>query len=180
MIKPWLGTRRVHRIRMLDQAITQGAVTTFSLLSCDDDPNYDLTSDGTNIAEAHPGARIVGMNLHMSIFDVDAGETVEWILGKDPDGALGAGGVFDIADLYTSDVTANNLAVRENVWTVGHMIGETGNRTLKNVELRIPRGTLKRSRLLADGDVIRLAFTHTAAGTDSTMYLRGRIVTRGP
>lgn len=179
MIKPFLGTKRIHRIRMLDQIITQGTSTSFSLLSCDDDPNYDLTTDGANIAECIVGSRIIAIQLHMTISEVDGGEIVEWILGKDPDQALTATN-FTISNLYTSDIDPNRRMLRENVWMADHMIGETGNRTLKNATIRIPSKTLKRSRLMADNDVIRLVFTHTVSGTDSLMYLRGRIITRGP
>lgn len=172
-----MTVRRVHRVRILAGTITQNTNTFINLLTCDDDPDYDLATDGTNIAECQPGARIEAVQLVMTVFGANiAGETIEWIIGRDPDGALATN--YTIGNLYTADVSANTRMIRANVWGAGHFIGTT-NRDSMTSGLNITKA-LRRARLMADGDVIRLAFTATAAGGDHTLYLRGRIITRGP
>lgn len=173
-----MTVRRVHRVRILSGTITQGANTSFVLLTCDDDPDYDLATDGTNVAECQPGARIEAVQIVMSIFGSNiAGETIEWVIGRDQDNALGAAS-FSVSELYAADFTGNRAILRKNVWGVGHFIG-TANRDVSNTGLNITKA-LRRARLMADGDTIRLNFTATAAGGDHTVYLRGRIITRGP
>lgn len=179
MVRANMGVRRVHRIRMLDQTITQGTDTAFALLTCDDDPNYDLTTDGTNVAECQVGCRIVAVQLHMSLTNIPNGETVEWVIGRDPDGAITAAG-FVVSGVYTADITQGNRMLKDNAWTVGHVMAGTASRDTFNGRLNIARKTLKRARVMHDGDVVRLVFTHTAASSSSLMYLRGRIITRGP
>lgn len=179
MVRANMGVRRVHRIRMLDQTITQGTSTPFALLTCNDDPNYDLATDGTNVAECQVGARIVAVQLHLSLTNIPNGETVEWILGRDPDASITTAG-FLVGNVYTADVTTGNRLLKDNTWTIGHVMAGTASRDTFNGTLRIPGKTMRRSRLMNENDVIRLVFTHTAAGSSSLMYLRGRIVTRGP
>lgn len=169
--------KRVSRIRMLAQAVTEATSTSFNLLTCDDDPNYDLATDGTNVAEVEPGCKIIAIQLHMTIV-TPANRTVEWVLYKDPDGVLTAAGAT-IATLYAADVEATRIVMRKNSLTAGHAIGT--DRTGHNSVLNVPGRTLARSARLADGDVIRLTFTDDGGGTgDCSMYLRGRIITRGP
>lgn len=177
LLKQGLLTKRVHRIRMLNQTITQGTDTPFTLLSCDDEPNYDLATDGTNVAECHPGAKIVAVQLVMTVFSVADGETVEWVIGRDPDAAI-TSAAFTISNLYSADVTGGRLLMSKNTWGAGHMISSDGHAAM-NTSLNITKA-LRRASKMADGDLIRLVFTHSAAGGNSLFYIRGRIITVGP
>lgn len=170
--------KRVHRIRMLAQTITEAATTGFNLLTCDDDPNYDLTTDGTNVAECEPGAKIIAIQLQMTITAV-AARTVEWIFLRDPDGVLAAASARNIATLYTADVSANTIVIRKNTIAAGHFLAS--DRTAHNSNLNVSPKALRRVARMADGDTLSLAFTDNGEGAgDSLMYLRGRIITRGP
>lgn len=174
--------KRVHRVRMLSQVVTEGESggtnNAFSLLTCDDDPNYDNTTDGTNVAECEPGCRIIAVQLVMTISAPD-GRLIEYMIGKDPDGAITSTS-YTIANLYTADVTGTNLMLRKNVWTVGHM-RTTSARLDSTKSLNIPGKVLARAGRMEDGDVIRLSFADDGGGTgNGSWYLRGRIITRGP
>lgn len=174
--------KRVHRVRVTSGVITEGESAgtnnTFSLLTCDDDPNYDNTTDGTNVAECEPGARIIAVQLVMTTVIPD-GRLLEWMIGKDPDGVVTSTN-FLVSSLYTADVTANGLVLRKNVWTVGHKRG-TSQRTENTMSINIPGKVLARAGRMEDGDVIRLAFMDDGGGTgNGSWYLRGRIITRGP
>lgn len=177
LIKQGLITKRVHRIRMLQQTITQGADSPFSLLTCDDEPNYDLTTDGSNLAECHPGSKIVAVQLAMTIYNITDGESVEWIIGRDPDGSILTTG-FTVATLFTADLTLTGGMLRKNAWGVGHVIGSNQDNTF-DTRLNITKA-LRRSSKMADGDTIRLVFTMSAAASNALFYLRGRIITVGP
>lgn len=173
--------KRVHRIRALGIAITEatsGAGNAFSLLTCDDDPDYDLTSNlSSTTAECQPGARIIALQLHMTIVAV-AGRTVEWMLMKDPDGAITAANTT-LANLYTADVSTTTAMIRKNTVAVGHILA--GDRTAFDKSLNVPGKALRRISLMADGDILRLSFADNGEGAgDSLLYLRGRIITRGP
>lgn len=141
------------------------------------EPNYDLTTDGTNVAECHPGAKIVAIQLIGSIYGLQATRLVEWVIGRDPDGAILTTG-FTIANLYTADATLTNLQLKKNAWGAGHVIGT--DRTGVDVRLNIT-SALRRTSKMLDGDVVRLVFTDDGAGTgNGIFYLRGRIITVGP
>lgn len=178
LLKQGILTKRVHRIRMLQQTITQGADTPFILLTCDDEPNYDLTTDGSNVAECHPGAKIVAVQLQMSIFSVDDFETIEWVIGRDPDSTV-TNASYTISNLYTADVTGTRLLLSKNVWGAGHFVAGAASSEVFNTNLNITKALRRASKML-DGDTIKLVFTMTAAGGNAVMYLRGRIITVGP
>lgn len=173
------AVKRVHRIRILAGTITQGTDTSFSLLTCDDDPNYDLTTDGTNVAECEPGAKVVAVQLHMSIYGMPAGEVYEWTMYRDPDGALGAASNGTIATLYTADFTASNAVQRKNTFLAGHVCSSTSKEVYTD-QIRITSKALRRAARFADGDLWRMTFTATPSATSPSLYLRGRIITRGP
>lgn len=167
---------------MLNQTITEaldGGANRFTLLTCDDDPNYDLTTDGTNVAEVEPGARIVAIQLVLTIFALVSGRTVEWVLGKDPDNALGAASTT-VASLYNSDITTGNTWLRKNTIAMGHVIAST-NRDLYNSNVNVPRKAMARVARMADGDAFYISFADAGEGVGNALfYLRGRIITRGP
>lgn len=178
MVAMKMQVKRTHRIRILDGALTAGANVAVNLLTCDDDPDYDLATDGSNVAECQPGARIVAVQLVLSIYGVDSGEIVEWIIGRDPD-AIITGPNFSMSNLYLQDVTSTTNFLRKNTWGAGHMISTTG-RDLATQHVNISGKALKRSRLMAENDVIRLGLLSSADDVSGKYYLRGRIITRGP
>lgn len=174
-VRKAIGVRRVHRIRIVAGTITNGADTNFNLLTCDDDPNYDLTTDGTNVAECEPGSRIIAVQLVAAFRNLNTDQLVEYVIGRDPDQAIGAAN-YTIANLYAADVSAQNLALRRNIWAAGSVIGTTQN---ESVPIRIRVGkAIKRSRVMHDGDAIRLSITMSSVTNDAALYLRGRIITR--
>lgn len=171
--------KRVHRIRITQQAITEGtSAENFNLLTCDDDPNYDLTTDGTNVAECEPGCKIVAIQLVMTVHSVPAASRlIEWTIGRDPDATLTTG--LGMPTLYTSDVSTTTIVTRKNVWAAGHMVGL--DKLGANINVNVSRKALARASRMADGDIIRLTFTDDSGGTgNAAFYLRGRIITRGP
>lgn len=180
MVAARMQTKRVHRILANPFTATANATTSLSLLTCDDDPNYDLTSDGSsNVAECHPGAKIIAIQLVMTVFQLDTDDVYHWIIGRDPDGALQAASAFTVATLYTSDVSTTTALLRKNTWACGHFVGSS-TRDKFNTPVIISSKALRRSARLADGDVIRMNWTNPHASTDAKVYVRGRIITRGP
>lgn len=177
LLKEGMLTKRIHKIRMLNQTITEGTDTPFNLLTCDDEPNYDLTTDGTNVAECHPGAKIVAVQLIATIYGLVATRLVEWVIGRDPDGAI-TNTTFTMTALYTSDVSTANAMLKANVWGAGHVVAT--DRTGMDVRLNITKA-LRRASKMRDGDAIKIQFTDDGAGTgNGILYLRGRIITVGP
>lgn len=177
LLKEGILTKRVHKIRMLNQTITEGSESPFQLLTCDDEPNYDLTTDGTNVSECHPGAKIIAVQLVATIYGLVATRLVEWVIGRDPDSAI-TNANYTMANLYASDVTGTSTMLRPNVWGAGHVVAtdRSGFETRLNIT-----GALRRASKMRDGDVIKINFTDDGAGTgNGILYLRGRIITVGP
>lgn len=181
-VRKAMGNRVVHRIRMLDQTITNNVTTKFNLLSCDDDPDYDLATDGTNVAECHPNSRIVAVQLHVGLYPasnpINPGP-LEWMIARDPDGALGAAGLITPGNLYAADVTTATDMLRKNVWAMGHMFLTT-NRDAANLNIRISRKALRRARIMRDGDKVSISFTNPDATDTAKLYIRGRIISKTP
>lgn len=170
--------KRYSKIRMLNQTITEASETPFNLLTCDDDPDYDVLTNGTTVAEIQPGAQIIAIQLHMTIYGLVATRLVEWLIGRDPDGAITAAN-FTVANVYTPDLTVTNALLKKNAWSVGHVVAN--DRTGFDLNINIPGKLLARAGRMNDGDVIRINFTDDGAGTgNGILYMRGRIVTRGP
>lgn len=173
--------KRTSRVRMLNQTITEAdatATNSFALLTCDDDPNYDLTTDGTNVAEVQPGTRLIAIQLILTISSLVTSRTIEWVIGRDPDGAITSTN-FTIGTLFNADVSTNSMAMRKNTWTAGHIVGS--DRTAANININISPRALARASRLENGDVIRLHFTDAGEGAGNAIfYLRGRFITRGP
>lgn len=180
LLKQGLLTKRVHKIRMLNQSISEGLDTSannFNLLVCDDEPDYDLTTDGSVVAECHPGAKIIAVQLVLSLYGMVATRLIEYIIGRDPDAAVAAGN-YKIGALYTSDITTANAMIKANTWAAGHVIAS--DRTSQDLRINVTKA-LRRASKMRDGDVIRLHFTDDGAGAGNALfYLRGRIITVGP
>jgi len=175
------GPKVYHRVHFKDVTIAANASTGFDLLTCDDDPNYDVTSDGTNVAEIHPESRVIRLQLVMGLY-VDSnpivGGPLEWLLGRDPDSALTASSMT-MATLMASDVNAGVKVLRANTWATGHMFLTT-TKGQGNSRVIVSRKALRRSRVFHDGDKLRIVFTNPDADTAAKLYLRGRIISRLP
>lgn len=174
------GSKVYSRIHCKEVSLAAASTTYVSLLSCDDDPNYDTTSDGTNIAEVHPNSRLLGMQLHMGLYVASnpiSNGPMEFILYRDPDAALSTAATM--AELQGADVTTNRLTLRKNTILAGHQFITT-NREYQNQNLRVRRKTLNRIRVMHDNDVIKMAFTNPDPDTVCMLYLRGRILSKTP
>lgn len=168
--------RFVYRMRFTAFTVTQGTTTPLNLLLCDDDPDYDQLIDGTTPAEVAPGSRILALQLQFQwVANGGDNEIVEWILFKDPDGAMGV--TTDIADLYVQDITTLGKMLRKNCIAAGHTIFDSNHAT-PELRVNIPRKTLRRIGPMQENDVLRMVFTATAAAGNHTLYGRGRIITR--
>lgn len=175
-VKAAMGVKRVHRIRATVLAIPENANTAYVLLRCDDEPNYDTTSDGTNIAECEPGSRLISVQLVMTMYGMDANTIVEWNLHKNPDQTLTASETT-VAALYAADVEPENRMLRKNTFTAGHFIG-TSNHDTQTTRVRIARKAMKRNAVMADNDQIAFTFANLDATDAALLYIRGRLITR--
>lgn len=177
-VRAAMNPKFVYRMRFLAFTVVQGATTPLLLMTCDDDPDYDQLIDGTNPAECAPGSRIIAMQLHFQwVANGGDNEIVEWILLKDPDGILAGASTANIASLYTQDVGATTKTLRKMAIAVGHTIFDSNHAT-PEIRINVPSRVLRRIGPMQDGDGLRIAFTHTAAAGNSTLYGRGRIITR--
>lgn len=173
-VKRATGTTHVSRVRMLQLPLTQGATTTITLLKVDDDPDYDLTSDGTLIAEAQARSRITSIDLNMTVNPGVTGEVGEWMLYRDPDSAIGAA---DPSTLFQADLTTTVAALRKNAVAYGMLIGNTN---VENISRRvfIKRKAMRRISGLADNDLLKIAFQLTAGASNGALSMYGRIRTK--
>lgn len=173
MVRKAVQSPHVSRVRIFGGTATQNATTEFTLLTVDDDPDYDLTTDGTNVAEAQARSRLTGIKLDMGLTPSSAGETMEWMLFKSPDGVLNA---TTPATLFTADVSTSTLALRKNVVAYG-LFRASANTDARQARIRIKRAAMRRIAQLKDGDSLRLAITHSADSTDGILDLTGTITT---
>lgn len=171
MIRAAIVTAHRSRVRM-DVPLTAATVKTSSLLSVDDDPDYDLTSNDTNIAEAEALSRLKRIDLNISYFSGTAnaaGALVEWVLYRDPDNI---GIITNLSDLFIADVTANSLAVRKNVVAYGGFYSSANNDT-QRFRIGIKRAAMRRISRLSDND--RLKFSIITAATGAKFFMYGAI-----
>lgn len=166
----------VYRMRFLAFTITQGTDTVLPLLICDDDPDYNQLIDGTTAAEVAPGSRILALQLHFQVVLGSDNEIVEWVLMKNPDNDLSTA-ESSIAALYTQDVSAETRTIRKNAIAAGHFIMDSNHGT-PEVRVNVSRKALARVGPIQDTDRLNMVFTMTAATGNTTLYGRGRIITR--
>lgn len=174
-VKKAIGTTHISRVRMIDQVLTQGTTADFNLLVVDDDPDYDLASDGTNIAEVQALTKLRKIELTFIVNPGGTGsERIEYMLYRDPDATL-VGSVP--SSLFTADVSLASQALRKNAIAYGMFIS-TANKDTTTRRLFIRRQAMARVQTLRDGDRLRMAIAHSAAAADGLMWLYGRIWTR--
>lgn len=176
------GNRVEHRIRMLEQSLAAATTTTKSLLTCDDDPDYDKTSDGTNVAECHPNSRILAFQLVMGLYVASnpiSNGPMEFLMYRDRDAAISGASAGNMSTLYTADFSTTTGMLRKNTYLAGHQFITT-NYEQKTVRLSVSRKALRRAGIMHDGDLIRLAFDNPDPDTACMLYLRGRIITKTP
>lgn len=178
-VRAALMPKFTYRMRFLAFTITQGANTVLPLLQCvaDSDPDYDQLIDGTSPAECAAGTKIIACQLHFQIVAGQDNEIIEWVLLRDPDGALAAAATQSIDTLYTQDKSLNSMIMRKNAVAAGHIIMDSNHGT-PEVRVNIPRKALRRISTLQENDFFKIVFTMTAAGGNATLYGRGRIITR--
>lgn len=163
MVRRAMMTPHRSRIRFDKSTITAATVTPVTLLTVDDEPNYDTTSDGTNVAEAEALSRLMKIDLNLSFFSGTsnaAGALVEWMLYRDPDAQLGT---ETPSTLFTADVSATTAMVRKNVLAYGGFYSSANNDT-KAFRIGIRRKAMQRVRRLSDGDKIMLVIITAATG----------------
>lgn len=169
--------KHVHRYRALDVTVTQGASLEFPILSCDDDPDYDEDFDASAAApECEVGSRVLGINFVMDLVPGSAGgEQMEWILFKSPDGLLN--NAITIPDLFTNDQTALNMLLRKYCLVYGRFLS-TASKESSRTTVKITRAAMRRAGVMHDNDTLRMRLTHTAAASNGSFSLHGRIWTR--
>lgn len=168
--------RNVSRVRMMNVALPSAATTTYTLLACDDDPDYDLTSDNTTVAEVQPFSKIVKIDLHCRI-EPSTGNTIEWMLIKDPDGLFTASQPAP-STLFTADVTLTTMAVRKYALAYGWFKAVSTTKDALQTNFRIKRAAIKRIGSLLDGDKLLLIIANPSAGA-GTIIVTGTITTAG-
>lgn len=170
--------KRVHRVRATAITLTAATQTAVLLLKADSTPNYDVTSDGTTPAECQTGARIQSIQLHGTFYLGASDTIVEWNLFKNPD-AVATAAISNVASIYTADVSANTLMMRKASMAAGHIVFGSGSDKLP-LNVRIAGKALRRNGLMAEEDRLQFTFDNLDATDDVFLYLRGRIITRGP
>lgn len=171
-LKNIMATPHVARVRMVDITLTDNADVYISLLKCDDDPDYDLISDGTNIAECQVGSMIQDVNLAIMMHGMAANDREEIIFFRDPDVALTT--TVTPVSLFTSDYTTATQAIKKaTMWySMYQMMGAgTGFQTAP----RIRHAALLRNKNQLDGDVIKISFHQNDGGVTRKVNIVGRI-----
>lgn len=173
-VRKAIGVTTTHRVYVKDMAITASTTKNIELLKADDDPDYDLVSNGTNIAECHSNSRITKMQLMMQYYNsTGAGLTVEQMLFKAPDGQSAAD--FTPANLWVSDFEiTDNMVKKFTVMYKADLISATFE-TVKG-KIFIKRAALKRIRTMRDNDALIYSLI-PPAGTTQVLNLMGRIWT---
>lgn len=180
MVRSAMASPHVSRVRIFNFGLTQNTtIYTPKLLACDDDPDYDLTTDGTNVSECQPFSRITKIDLKCRIQPggTNSSNRIEWILLKDPDGALEAGAITP-ASLFLSDVSLPSNSLRKYTLAYGWTVATT-NKDGEQFHIRIRRKALLRAGLMHDGDKLLFVFTNNHATLAGTLDCTGRIVTTG-
>lgn len=175
-VRKVMGTVTTHRVYVKDLTITASTNKYINLLNADDDPDYDLVSNGTNTAECHTNSKITKIQLSMQYFNsTGSGLTVEWMLTRRPD--VGGIATTDMtpANLWVSDWNVATNALKANTVTYGHSIISSTFETVKS-SVRIKRKALGRIRTMHDGDLLTFAL-FPPAGTTQVLNLIGRIWT---
>lgn len=174
-VRKVMGTITTHRVRMLSKTIntTTPFRTYVDLLTADDDPDYDIVSNGTTIAECHANSKIVKVQLKINLFNSSTDKFVEWALYRDPDQVLGTNATIDA--MFTSDVSTNDQLMKKNAVAYGNK-RFTSQADGGIAKIFIKRKALARIRTMHDNDKLRLLFQEESQST-LTCDIVGRIWT---
>lgn len=170
-----LGHVTTHRVYFKGTGLTASSRKTIGLLRADDDPDYDLISDGTNIAECESNAKITKIELRLEYYNsTGAGNTLEYMVYRNQDNSFNASD-FVPANLFTSDYTATLSEIKKNTILYNHAMISANFETVKQ-RLTIKRKALARVRNMRDMDELVINF-ELPAGTTQNLNLIGRIWT---
>lgn len=166
------AVKHASRVRIFDNNMTASTLTAKTLITCDDDPDYDLTTDGTNIAEMQPLKRIRSLSLDFALVNIDSNKVVEWVLFKSPDGTIDT---MAPSDIFTADVSVNTMQYRKNTLAYGWFVGAS-NTDYGKSRIRVRRAALKRTGVFNDGDKLIFAVKGNNASDTIQLTMTGRIV----
>lgn len=170
-----LGHTVNHRVRIMEVTLSNSATDTVSLLQAADAPDYDLATDGTNVAQCETGARIVGMNLKLVVLAAasGSGKRTEMLLFRDEDNAVATN--FTPSNLFNPDVSVERDDVRQNtVWY--DLFVPTAQKDGFTKMIRGFKG-MRRIRLLKENDRLKINFVNGTVGTDFRYIIVGTITT---
>lgn len=171
MVRAAVQTPHRSRVRM-DVSLTGSTLSEKNLLIVDDDPDYDLATDGSNVAEAEALSRLRSIRLRVSYFagtSNAAGALVEWILFRNPDNLLTS---VNPSKLFQADIDATSALLRKNALAYGGFYSSANNDT-HLFDVRIRRAAIKRIQRLSDGD--NLEFNIITPATGAKYFMTGTI-----
>lgn len=168
MVRRAIQTPHVSRV-LKEETLTADTLLDEAILTVDDDPDYDIATGASTVAEAEALSRLRKIKLTISYFSGTAnssGAKVKWILYKSPDGTLGS---IDPDALHGADVTLTTQALRKNTLAAGWFYSSSNNET-KLFRVRISRAAMRRVMVLKDNDQLRFAMQTSAGGAKYLMF----------
>lgn len=167
-----LADTYVKRVRAVDVALTNNADTYVTLLASKDDPNHDLISDGSNIAECETGSRIVDLDLKLMLWDATTDDRIEVALFRDKDAGLTTS--LSVTNLFLSDYTATAQEVKSAcMWYEMFLFGSSSD--MKTTGPRIRHQAMARNKRMRENDLIKLLFSCDDGGATRKANIVGRI-----
>lgn len=167
-----LSDKHVCRVRINTLAVTDNADVYQSLLVAKDDPNYDLATDGTNVAECEIGSRILDIDLKIVLHTIAQNDVSEVIIFKDPDVMLTTG--MTPANLFLADVTQLTTNLRKYAMWYNVFIGGGAGQN-HTFFAKISRGAMARNRRMAENDTLKILFSQNDASASRKAFIVGRI-----
>lgn len=170
-----LTKHRVYVFGTTGAGVTLAANTDkyLSLLVCDDDPDYDLVSNNTTIAECQVGSKIVSIELFL-VYKAAAAIMHEIAIYRDRDGSFSTM-TPDTQAFNVADYSATVDQVRSNI--IGYRpIYLTSNADARPMRLPISKSALRRNQTMHDNDSLKL-FIRNNAGSSATWWIQGHINT---
>lgn len=168
MVRSAILTPHVSRV-LKEETLTANTLLDEAILAVDDDPDYDIATGASTVAEAQTLSRLRRIKLHIAYFSGtsdSSGAKVKWILYKSPDGALGS---IDPDSLHGADVTLTTQALRKATLAAGWFFSSSNNET-GHFRVRISRAAMRRNMVLKDNDQLRFAMQTSATGAKYMMY----------
>lgn len=165
----------VHRVRIIGTALVSSTDLYLSLLKGVDDPNRDLISNGSDIAECKVNSKITKIQLTVVLSSYSAGEVTELLLHKDPDLAITTS--FTVTSLFLADFTAVSSAVKKNslVYRFFRALAVSDG---ARIGMGMKRKALRRAGKMNENDTLKLAAINGAFATNNTIDVVGRIWTK--